>query len=1013
MNKIARIATIPKKRIVIATLTLLFILSVAACLCNFFMPLSAVGAEDANFETDWLQESYLLGTTLEIPEVKVTTENGSGAAKAVVSFPGGKTLASSKVKLDETGNYSIELKAEISGKQYKEVHKFCVINSLYTISGEDSSASYGKPYDGATKNGLDVSLAFGASIDFHSVIDVSGSQDKTLTSFYIKPSQKGYNDFLRLNITFTDVEDSSNYLKFTLRSSEESRLYVYAQAGGAGQGTVGFESGFNRYHSGGIYGTPSSNSFSGGFDPIEEDLIEVKYNDSTKQIFINNTLVCDMDDPTFFSSLWYGFKGGRCTMSISAAEYIGSSANFVLDSLYGVDLSAETFIDTQPPEIIIDRAGYSNFPDAIVGCAYKVPEATAKDVQDGNRKVTAKVFKSYQTPALKSEVSINDRRFVPDAEGTYTIEYSAEDASGNQAQKKTIEINAKKDSGELNASVNMTGIKTVASAGERIAIGNLDISNSAGNVVTNISFTSPDGTVELVGDDMIFVPETEGEYRVKYYLIDFVGKTYSFEYTVTVSCNQFAVFSDEIDLPEYFLSGYTYQIPEYKSYVYSETGKKEVAVDIKVKLDSGEVFELDADRKIKITTKKSSGGIVTINYVSRAGKTASFTRPVLATMLDMGNGLRLKPENYVIEDAQSVKTLQNGIHIKTTAEQDNGFRLAAPMLAQQYTLTLKADVAASNFTSLDFYLSDMVNPDIEIKVSFIKSGNSMLLSINDGERYKIDASFTAESGAEFVLGVSGNRIASGSLSVNVAKTYSGASFSGFPSNYCNIRATFAGVSGNSAVSILRMNNQSFNSDIYLDLIKPQIIFVGDYGGTSTIGTTYTTPLSYAFDVLSPNVSFYMSVKDPDGEIVKDTDGLALNNVDAGRTYQVVFEKYGYYTFAYYAEDEAGNLQERSFTVNIPGRLPPKLTLDKDIATSGTLNANVYVPLGAAESVHGYDVKIVRYVVSPRGVLTRLSDTSTGFIPKEAGVYTIRYMLIELKGESAENVSIVDYTVNIK
>ena len=89
--------------------------------------------------------------------------------------------------------------------------------------------------------------------------------------------------------------------------------------------------------------------------------------------------------------------------------------------------------------MFVDDEELSEIDRVFVGEKVKLPAAVARDSYDGTVRVKRKVYTGYLSSA-QAEVLISGDSFVPRAERTYTVEYSAADCYGNVTKKRYDQI---------------------------------------------------------------------------------------------------------------------------------------------------------------------------------------------------------------------------------------------------------------------------------------------------------------------------------------------------------------------------------------------------------------------------------------------------------------------------------------------------------------------------------------------------------------------------------------------
>lgn len=246
-------------------------------------------------------------------------------------------------------------------------------------------------------------------------------------------------------------------------------------------------------------------------------------------------------------ALW---TAGICALSVGCFV-----APKVVRSLGDVMQTAEQ--NTSSPKITIESEGYdlSYAPTAVVGKAYRIFNATAKDGEGNTLKVAAKVWLYYYS-STKSRVNVQYGTFVPWQAGEYVVEYTATDKHGNKASL-TYNVECK-TAQSLTLSLSektQTGI-----AGMRVTVATPLLDNVSGKSATRIQATrKAGGEPEIIGEDLTFCPTYAGTYVIEYFCSDYVSEAVA-SYEISVENNPAPVFFGEANVPKYFVKDKTYTL---------------------------------------------------------------------------------------------------------------------------------------------------------------------------------------------------------------------------------------------------------------------------------------------------------------------------------------------------------------------------------------------------------------------------------------------------------------------
>ena len=219
--------------------------------------------------------------------------------------------------------------------------------------------------------------------------------------------------------------------------------------------------------------------------------LSVSFDYDQRRVYVNNTIVVDLDDPTFYGSVrWNGFTTGECTMSISGANYNASTMNLIITEVDGVtDFEENVLLDTEAPEITLET---ENVPDAVVGKPFAIPKATGYDKVDKEVAVSCLVYKSYNTPS-QSRLQVSDNKFTPSAAGEYLIIYTAS-IDIRIATQTTYTVNAVRKETELTIALGDKG-SMQAAVGTVVTVADYELSNASGS--TNVEITAVLGRTRI------------------------------------------------------------------------------------------------------------------------------------------------------------------------------------------------------------------------------------------------------------------------------------------------------------------------------------------------------------------------------------------------------------------------------------------------------------------------------------------------------------------------------------
>lgn len=956
-------------------------------------------------------QEYFVGDFFKFPDGEISYGGSKYPAEnTVVIFPDGSATQKKTFVLNEGGSYVIRYTATVEGRKISAEESFLVNRENYSFSGTGSSAQYGAhPVYATERQGLVTKIARGETLYFNQAIDL-GKLEKTDARmvFFATPSTIGVPDATNLRIRFTDAYDGENYVEAELRDvsfvqGDWAIHHTYSVAKSSAQPYKGIEG--SNIHYSDPYGHPSVFSLSGvpmnGGEPGSENFI-LKFDYADRQILDADGMIIDLDDATYFTDLWQGFTTGECFISVYAEMYQATHVNLVITELFGLDLSAEGFVDVQKPVIAVDTEGMdeSALPNARPGTEYRLFPAEAYDVQDGICEVETYVTYSYNGRNIN--VDVNGGAFVPARAGKYTIVYQASDKSGNKAEKKLTIICP---NGDQTLAVEIVAPnKAVGEAGGKYRVCEaVSFSNAVGNVSVTVTARAKNGeTFEIDSENYTFIPMYGGVYTITVVCedyIDRVEKTFDIEID---SSDQPQIF-DTPELPEYFILGARYNLSNLNGYDFTTGQPQEKQASVSVSEDGGDPTPVIAGA-YQVRAEKT----VRVIYTVTVGKNATSVYKDIP-VIDVGYGGEMDYAKYFNVTAGSVDKVHNSLDIELlTSTNGSAVQFINALIADGFSFSFNVNGNKNAFSLLNIYLTDSVNPEESVIVSFSKgSGDIASASINGGQTYGLTSNFNG-TGDNFFVGydtAASNIRLSASFSVPVNEYLNEKPFKGFSSGKVYLRIEFSGVSGQSAINVFNLNGTSF-AEFDSDFFGPNIS-AEDMRGNRGVGERIAINPAMAADVLDPSISFTLRVTGPDGLPVTSTEGIVLDGTcDPGMPYTVVFDRYGEYMVEYQAVDSSGNTVSEGYGISVVDTIAPTIALKDGYAVSARVGDVITV--AEYEAVDDYSQTLSEYVfiVSPFGNIYRLEGRA--FEAVVSGTYTV---LITVYDEN-NNFVMAQYDVEV-
>ena len=958
-----------------------------------------------------VQEQYVVGDKISFSDCFLEHNGKDYPATVYVTYPSGKRVVGNEANLDEIGTYTILYKYVSESLYLEESKEFFVSKKLFEVDSPKSTAVYADFPSSYSDKGIIVSLANGDTFKYNRIIDLSkvSTSDKIL-QFFHNPNTPGSVDASRVEFILTDIYDPTNYVTIIAKVHAGDGMYMTVNA--AHQPATGatpckedtvsslqkvfWRNQWYIMQSANRYGTWYGYAFNGvpsSGREIGSECLEFSTDGTAFFGGSNNKLLADLGDKEQFTDIWTGFTTGEVYLTIKGSGYEKSTMNFVIPTILDHDLSSLGMQDTKAPTI--DVLWDSDIPEAIVGQAYKIFDTKTTDDYTENVKCSAKVYYNYYS-STKSLVQLQDGMFIPKNSGTYTIEYTAKDAANNVTIKK-MDVLARTDISPL--SIALSNYDSEYAVGDKIVVATPSIqSHYDKNSIKVEAILKGTETVYLVNDtDLTFVPFYDGTYIIRYTVSNYV-ETLVKEYEITVDETDKQYIFDNVNLPKYFIKNAEYKLPSLVFYDFGMGDPQEKITDIFVKEDGATEKKIESD----VYKVNANNSVEVIYYTADKGDQVSYTVPVV----DVGFGVRLglQMDKYFVSD--TVKATKTNDYMAFTAKESGTLRteFVNKLYADEVVISFALLRAINQYNALNFYLTDVENPNITVKLSYQWKDEQILFSINDEKTTVIDSKLGNECSLEFELEHENKCVSQFSgVTTKINTTLNGAKFEGFTSKYVYVSFELEDASAGAGFNLYKINNQLFHN-AKLDGIDPRI-YAESVRGYKEVDREVTIKAAAAIDVLSPFVKFTIRITDPNGQIVTDVLGNRLDETaDVSVDHVIKLEKAGKYTISYSAVDASDNSTPYNFVITVTDIIPPSITLSNMI-TEAEVGKTVKL---ATVTYDKADIeKMYVVVIAP--------DSSVSFIEEnklkvtQTGVYRISYYATDFAG----NVAIESYSLTVR
>ena len=987
-------------------LALTVILALALVVTGFSLALP--GSQDAYAEPVWsdaeIADVYASGTPFTVPSREVQIDASTKInATAVIVLPDGSVTTQPSLTLKMPGEYTVRYTAVSGTKSYVDEEKFIVRYDLISYDME-SSYSWGTNVHAPDIEGLKVSIADGDVMTFSPVVDLNKiTLNDVLFEFFVTPTVPGSLDVEQLFFKFEDIEDPDCYFRVRAMRSSDGVNYptTYFLAAAAGQPLSGWEGGiFNKLHVNNQWGTQTwGHSFygvtsgEGGSVNVGKTKVTIRYDAASKAIYVNDGIIVDFDNPRYFTDLWDGFKSGRVRISMWAESYMGTHANFHLTSMYGIDLTNDIMDETTPPVLKIESdCDLDDMPMAEVGKKYTVPTATAFDEYSGNCAVKTSVIYNATDATNSVVVDIVDGAFEVDRPGVYAINYETEDQMANKTTK-TLWIRAVSDLAD--PSFVFANPQTTALAGDWIVPAEYTVENGSGESEVTISYVF-DGKETVITNG--FRPDAVGTYTVKYTAVDYIGQTGEGTYDITVTAGDKPVFVDTAILPNYFVSGASYILPDIYANDYTSGTLVRKLATVTVK-DANGTTTVESG-KAYVPAIEENMGKTTVTYTVD-GVDSVYEVPVVLAWKEESGRPRLQIQNYFDREGVTMEK-SNEYSIITATDANGQWTFANALIAENFTTTLSAVTSRSSFDGLAVLFTDAENEEIAISAYVQKNGRTAQF-ITDATVLGIESGFASNSSSNrFQIGYAKKMFTVGGASVAVNNTVYGEKFEGFPSGKIYVTVAFVNATEGAQYNVVEINNQIISTTPY-DRVAPKIVVLGTRGGVRKINEVVTLPAAIAGDTLDSNVTFSLTVFAPDKKtVVKDVNGVELKDVDPGKEYQIKVSEYGQYLVTYTAADTFNatpNKTNFTYAITIEDDVKPVITFKHGFATTAKVGDVIVLPdFTVTDNVSATDnIVVTKYCLTSNGYLIVLDGDANSVKVAYEGTYEFRVIATDEKG----------------
>lgn len=981
-----------KKGIVISLLTLIVTLVMGVCV-------SVVKAQGNTAQSPF-ESTYELGETLKIPARSITVNGVAQDSVPIVVYPDGKSVSADSVKLSDAGVYTVEYRAFVGGKTYKESYQFTVEYPMYSVTAKSDAVTYQEvTVNGQTEEGLLVKVGNGSTFVCNQTVDLTKMEKgENLISMYIVPETYGAHDCTYLYLKLSDALDASNFVTIKIYKSPTDKNVIYASAKAHNQEKYygvekGLENGLPITNN---WGFAAKGSFTGSNFGADNYEIRFSYDNDTQTLYMDNNCyggggnyVIDFNNASAFTENWNGFASGKIRVSAYASSYAKSSMSFLITSLAQVDLKQTVLEITEPTGLTVDFGDYDkdSYPHAVVGKPYRIFDATPLSIYTKER-VDIAVKTSYGSSNAIS-VDIKDGCFIPQRAVTHTIVYTVTDRFGN---KKEYPVPVTVDATYAPVDFEIEQTQVNVELGNWVEVPQItSCSGGNGYLTTEIILKNKTTgkTVAITDSSYRFVEQ--GEYAFVYTVRDYNECAKTVEIPVTLTLSQKPIFLDEPTLPLTYIKGGKYAVPILYADDFSSGSQQSMQASVKVYAGT---TELTVTNGYFI----ADGSAITLVYSATDKQNRTNTQEYTVPVTDVGFNGTLDLTKYFLTNGGVAitvdKTVEGSLQKLLTLKANESradFVFIRELNGKKFSTTFALEEGKTGYEKITLRLMDTENKDKYITVDLIDTNGKIAVSINGGMAVNTAYQFGGDiKDCEMQLNGDSLFICNEYFTV---KTYAdGTAFTGFE-KFVYFMISFENCTGNAELTLKNINQQGMNNALGADVTEPNVMFLGTRScGERELNTVITIDPVVATDVLDPYAEIRFSVRLPSKQYAAALDGTVLKNVSADKVYQIKLTEYGSYTFNYTYRDSNDNEESFTTVVTCLDRIAPEISVPSNELT-GKVGQALTIPECAVTDNFSKKVSVYIQIITPDSKFVTY-DKEKGYIPEKAGVYTIRYYVFD-------------------
>lgn len=855
-----------------------------------------------------------------------------------------------------------------------------------------------------------------ASVRYRNVIDASTlTKDENLIAFQIL--SMGHADvFDTMYITLTDIYDSSNTVRFRIKQqtwrTEYSMvavnydgrwMYIVNQPGHANAGNINdpVED---------MYGSWVNTPFDAGKSDINGGKIQnvppltIKLDYDSGKVYLDNngTLCMDMLNESMVGvgNQWKKFTTGECYLDITYENVMGS-CGIIVSEIAGQSLSGETLVDTTAPVLKADLPEnyMQSMPDAQKNGAYPLPQFRALDVVDGSCEVEFSLSQSGVD--VTDSVLVEDGNIYFRRAGTYDLNFTSEDKSGNPA-RKTLRVVCE-DSIPL-IDIHFAQEPETAYIGSQFYLPEIVAEGGSGNLELTYDVYYNNKKITVPESRYLDLTE-EGEIRILCEVKDYIGTLASSaeEFVIEVLPPQQTVLYVG-GVPHSATKGKQLVLPDFEAINYNhQEGEAGYYPEKKVTVNG-----VDVTDTLTYTVTEEAKTVLEVVYSAGEGA-ARGEKKFNLIVIDPKN-----VEDYFIY-GEGVTVNGDGAESRRYTQfdcsTDMTYLLSQPVMSDYLEFELIA--GNSNFEYFDVVMEDYYSgATVFFRFKPITDNTtSSYMQLNGiGSDYTVNGSFYSTTNSfSFIYDNETKTLLTGAGDsvCTVARTADGQTFDGFESGAVrfSVRTNVRTEGESCKIRFYSVSNQNFISP-FQDRFNPEAHYFTpmEYRSIS-IGDEFVVAGAVAYDVLDCNSEISVSLVAPDGTKL-------LDKAPCDQNYTFKAEQYGRYTITYYIFDSVNrdeNMDCDRFNVIVRDEEPPVICVQKKPAANISLGEMIERPVFTVTDNYSETTECGVYVKDTNGYYIDISAADAeGYVPQARGEYIV-YILAY---DEAYNACVTQFNVTV-